>query len=213
MDGPHRDSFQNGVSTAHFQAHATDSVLRHGRIMKLITAYELQQKASCIWNEQQHMAALIQQQDRRPIMKQHRCIALLLLPILAIGCHQGSATAPGTAPANNSGSSNVRKLVVTSPGDQSVRLDQTDEMTITISRSHFTTPVGIELQNLPAGVSVVTTDLTIPADKTSLRVAIKAAPDAKTTEKHKVTIVAKAKEEKDMPDAKVDFELNVKPKS
>jgi uncharacterized protein YhdP len=137
--------------------------------------------------------------------------------VLFAGCQHGSSTAPSTAPsaapnANNNSANPPRKLTVTSPGSQTIRQDKTDEMTVSISRSHFASPVKVEIRHLPAGVTVDTKDLTIPADKTSLTLTLKAAPDAKSVDNQKVTLAAKATNEKDMEEATVDFDLSVKPK-
>jgi hypothetical protein len=142
------------------------------------------------------------------------CAVAGLAFLAAAGCNQGSSTAPGTGPGAPGGGSNKdRKLTVTSPGSQTVHQDKTDEMTVSISRSHFTSPVKIELRDLPQGVSVVTKEMTIPADKSSMTVTLKATPDAKPVEKAKVWVIAKPVDEKDMEEAKVDFDLQVKPKS
>jgi len=138
--------------------------------------------------------------------------------LVVVGCQQGTSTAPSTAPKNTASNeaSNKnnppRELTVTSPGSQTVQQDRTDEMTVSVKRAHFESPVKIEVRNLPAGVSVDTKELTIPAGKTSLALTIKAAPDAKPVEKQTVTIAATAVDEKDMPEAKVNFDLKVKAK-
>ena len=138
------------------------------------------------------------------------CTIVGLAALVLAGCNSGTATAPNTSGGTDAGK--VRKLTVTSPGDQTVHADRTDEMTISISRSHFNGPVDIDLRNLPATVSIVTKDLTIPADKSSMKVTVKADPTAKAIEKHKVMVAAKAKDEKELPEATVEFMLNVKSK-
>ena len=83
---------------------------------------------------------------------------------------------------------------------------------ISVTRDHFTGPVIIEFASLPPGVTLVTTDLTIPAGKDSVKVTLRAAPDAKVADNQMVHVAAKAKDEKDMKEDSVDFKLNVKPK-
>lgn len=144
-------------------------------------------------------------------MKRLNCMVVGMALLGLAGCQQGTATAPGTGTGTEG--TKVRKLTVTSPGDQTVEGDKTDELTITISRSHFNGPVDIELRNLPATVSIVNKDLMIAADKTSLKLTLKADLAAKAIEKHKVLVAAKAKDEKDLPEATVEFALSVKPKS
>jgi ABC-type Fe3+-hydroxamate transport system substrate-binding protein len=141
-------------------------------------------------------------------MKHLSCL-VIGAALLAAGCQQGSSTAPSTNP-NRPG--DTRKLTVTSPGDQTVTQDRTDEMTISINRDNFSGPVAIELRNLPAGVELVTKDLTIPADKSSITVTIRANPTAAPADDHVVTVVAKAKEQADLPEATTTFKLDVKSK-
>jgi hypothetical protein len=129
------------------------------------------------------------------------------------GCDKGTSTAPPTGAGANRGTSEVRKLTVTSPGEQTVTQDRTDEMTISIDRDNFASPVEIELTNLPKGVSVVTKEMTIPADKDSLTVTVKAAPDAPPVDNHKARVVARPKNEAGLKEAAVEFDMDVKAKS
>jgi hypothetical protein len=122
------------------------------------------------------------------------------------GCHQNSSTAPSTNPAKPG---EARKLTVTSPGDQTVTVNNTDKFTVRIDRDHFTGPVNVQLQDLPAGVSVVNTDMTIPDGKDSLEVTIKADASAKPVDKHHVKLMARAK---DVPETSVMFDVSVKAK-
>jgi ABC-type glycerol-3-phosphate transport system substrate-binding protein len=125
------------------------------------------------------------------------------------GCQQGSSTASSTNP---SAPGAKRVLKVTSPGEQTITQDQTDDFTISINRDNFTGPVDIKLENLPGKVKQVTTDMTIPDGKDSLTVTIKAEPDAGVVEDHVVTVTATAKNQTDMQPAKTDFKLDVKAK-
>lgn len=139
-------------------------------------------------------------------MRRFMTIAGGLLVVAAIGCQQGTSTDPSTDPSRPR---SERRLTVTSPGIQTVTTDRTDEMTIAINRDNFTGPVDIEVRNLPSGVDLVTKDMTIPADKGSLTVTIKAAPTAQPVNDHTVTVAAKAKDQKDLPEATTTFKLDV----
>jgi len=59
---------------------------------------------------------------------------------------------------------------------------------------------------------VVTKDMTIPADKLTVTVTIKASPIATPVEGHVVTVAAKARDQKDLPEATATFKLDVKAK-
>jgi hypothetical protein len=131
----------------------------------------------------------------------------------AIGCNKGTSTAPPTSRSTNqSAESAQRKLTVEVRGSQSITQDKTDEITVMIDRDNFTAPVTIEMRNLPDGVSVVTKDMTIPADKDSLTVTLKAGPDAAPVTDHGSQVAAKAKDEANMPEAVANFKLTVKSK-
>ena len=133
------------------------------------------------------------------------------LSLLAFtGCNTGTATAPSTNPQRPEAR---RELNVTSPGSQVVTQDQTDKMTVSITRNNFDGPVSVELRDLPKGIAVTTQELTIPAGKDSVEVTVKAAADAPPVEDHAVTVSAKAREQKDMKDAVVTFKLTIKAKS
>lgn len=128
----------------------------------------------------------------------------------AVGCNKETTT---SAPSRDASKPNTpRKLSVTSPGSQTVTQDRTDELTVSIDRDGFSGPVTIELKNLPKGVTVETKDLTLPADKNSLTVTVKAAPDAPAVVDHLVSVTAKAKDQSDLPEATTDFKLTVKTK-
>jgi hypothetical protein len=124
-----------------------------------------------------------------------------------VGCKEGSSSAPPTNPGAKGAS--ARKLTVKSPGMQTITQDKTDEMTVGIDRDSFTGPIAIEVRNLPAGVSVATQQLTIPADQSSVTVTLKADPTADPVSDHVVTLAAKAD---GMPEAVTDFKLTVKAK-
>ena len=107
----------------------------------------------------------------------------------------------------------ARKLEVSVSKDVSVHQDKTDQFKVSITRTHIKGPVMIGVPLLPAGVTLDTKDLTIPADKSSLDLTIKAAPDAKVMDKQKAKVTAKAMDEKDLPmKPPAEFEINVKAK-
>ncbi|AWM36585.1 hypothetical protein GobsT_56000 [Gemmata obscuriglobus] len=137
-------------------------------------------------------------------------LAVVLGLLGAVGCGKTeSSTAPSKDPAKPN---TPRKLSVKAPSSQTVTQDRADELTVSVDRDGFSVPVTIELKNLPKGVTVETKDLTIPADKNSLKVTIKAAPDAPAVVDHVVQVVGKAKGEADVPEVASDFKLTVKSK-
>jgi hypothetical protein len=137
-------------------------------------------------------------------------IAVICGLLASVGCGK---TVTSSAPSKDPAKPNAaRKLSVKGPTGQSVTQDRADEMTISVDRDGFSGPVAIELKNLPRGVTVETKDLTLPADKNSLKVTVKAAPDAPAVVDHVVQVVAKAKEEADLPEVASDFKLTVKSK-
>ncbi|HEY1187469.1 MAG TPA: hypothetical protein VGE74_07410 [Gemmata sp.] len=137
-------------------------------------------------------------------------LAIVLGLLVAVGCGK---TASSTAPSKDPAKPNTpRKFSVKAPASQTVTQDRADEMTVSVDRDGFSAPVNIELKNLPKGVTVETKELTIPADKDSLKVTIKAAPDAPAVVDHVVQVVGKAKGEADMPEVASDFKLTVKSK-
>jgi hypothetical protein len=137
-------------------------------------------------------------------------IAIICGLLAAAGCGKtATSSAPSKDPAKPS---TARKLSVKGPASQTVTQDRADEMTVSVDRDGFSGPVTIDFKNLPKGVTVETKDLTLPADKNSLKVTIKAAPDAPAVVDHVVQVVAKAKEETDLPEVASDFKLTVKSK-
>jgi ABC-type Fe3+-hydroxamate transport system substrate-binding protein len=131
------------------------------------------------------------------------------LALVLSGCKSNTTTAPSADPSHPE---KVRELTVKSPGDQSIKLNGTDEMSISISRKNFDSPVAIELRDLPVGVEVVTPDTTIPPGKTSLNLTLRAKPGTKEVTGHKVVVAAVPKGEKDLPEVATDFKLTIKPK-
>ena len=144
-------------------------------------------------------------------MKKFLFVILGIAMILPAGCsNSGSGT---TGPSNVAGKPNaVRKLTVTAPGEKTIKQNGTVDADISVSRDNFTGPVEIEFRDLPTGITVVTKDLTIPTGKDSVKVTFRAAPEAKVANDQLVHVMAKAKDEKDMKEDKVDFKLDIKPK-
>ena len=144
------------------------------------------------------------------MMNKVYCLIMTGALVVATGCNKESTSTAPPKPGQDQHA--TRKLTVKSPGDQNVTQDQTDDMTISISRTDIGGPVDIELKGLPTGVSLVTKEMTIPAGKDSLKVTVKADPKAPPEEKHKVQVVAHAKDQPDLQPVTVDFNMNVKPK-
>jgi hypothetical protein len=142
-------------------------------------------------------------------MRRGRSTALGLMILMVVGCHQGTSTAPSTDP-NRPGAE--RRLAVTIASHQTVVQDRTDEILVTAVRQNASGPVDVELRSLPSGVEVVTKDMTIPADKATVTVTIMASPTATPVEGHVVTVAAKARDQKDLPEATATFKLDVKAK-
>jgi hypothetical protein len=135
-----------------------------------------------------------------------RTLALLGAAMLLVGCNKTTSEAPATNPAKPG---ETRRLAVTSPGEQDVTRNETETITVRVDRDNFAGPLSVEFRNLPKGVSVVTPDMTIPAGRDSLEVAVKADKDAAVVDDHKVQIAVKAKDQKDLPEAVVQFDMDV----
>ena len=142
-------------------------------------------------------------------MKLLLSLAFAATTLVAAGCGTGTSTAVSTDPSRPKAE---RKLTVTVPGSETVTQDRPEDMTISINRDNFSGPVMIDVRTLPSGVSVTTQDLSIPADKSSVNVTLKAAANAQPVKDHVVTVGAKAKDEKDLPEATATFKLDVKSK-
>lgn len=133
--------------------------------------------------------------------------AVLAAGALALfGCNRTTTQAPGTNPAKPE---QTRRLSVTSPGEQDVARNGTEKFTVRVDRDNFAGPLKVEIRSLPAGVSVVTPDMTIPAWKDSTEVTVKAEKDAAIVNDHKVQIAVKPKDQTDIPEAVVQFDMDV----
>ncbi|HET6575514.1 MAG TPA: hypothetical protein VFG68_18065 [Fimbriiglobus sp.] len=131
-----------------------------------------------------------------------------------VGCNTGTSTAPPTSRSTNQSVDDAkRKLTVTVGESQTITQDTTDEITVRIDRDNFKAPVEIGFTDLPKGVSVVTKEMTIPADKDSLTVTLKAGPDAPPVTDHAVKISANVKNQAGFNEQKpTQFKLTVKAK-
>jgi hypothetical protein len=139
------------------------------------------------------------------MMKTSLLLASLTL-IGVVGCDKASSTAPGTNPNKPS---EVQKLTIVVKDTQTITQDRTDEISVGVNRDHFKEPVTLDVKKLPSGVTLVTRDLTIPADKSTITLTIKAAPDATPVEGHMFEITGSAK---GLPEVTNHVKLTVKAK-
>ena len=109
---------------------------------------------------------------------------------LVVGCQETTTTGPATK-TTSSGKPLVKKLTVMEAKSQTIKQGDTDKVTIMINRDNFDDPVTISLNDLPAGVTVIGHEMTIPAGSSSLTVELKANPDAAVGD-HMVQVAAKA---------------------
>ncbi len=133
---------------------------------------------------------------------------LALAIIVPVGCNSAGSgtTAPSTNPDKPTA---IRTLKVKSPAEKSIKQNGTADVEISVERKNFKGPVELAFHDLPAGVTVASDNTTIPEDKDSLKVSLKASADAKVEKDQKVHVMAKAK---DMQPDTVEFKLEVKPK-
>lgn len=137
-----------------------------------------------------------------------RLIALTLAVGLVgvIGCEVKSGTAPSTDP-NKPGE--TRKITIAVSGDHTVTQGETDDVLVTINRSNHKDEVTLEVSDLPQGVTLESKDVTIPADKSSVTLRLKADAAAPPVENHVFHIVGKAK---DLTSEVLNVKLTVKAK-
>jgi hypothetical protein len=132
--------------------------------------------------------------------------ALSIGILMPIGCEKASSTAPSTNPGRPQ---DVRKLEIMLSPDHTITQDSTDNIMVTVNRDNFKDEVKFDVRDLPTGVSLITADPTVAADKNSITLQLKATADAKTVKDHPFKVVAKAK---DIPEVVKDVKLTVKPK-
>src|ERR1700690_2827614 len=105
----------------------------------------------------------------------------LITLMLAIGMASllGCETKSGSAPSTDPGRPNAaRQLSITAMNSHTITQDKTVELKVDVDRENFSEPVMIAVTDLPKGVTLETRELTIPTDKNSITLTLKAAPDA-----------------------------------
>jgi hypothetical protein len=132
--------------------------------------------------------------------------ALGFLFIAATGCEQKSGTAPSTNPNNPN---ETRKITLTTSGSHSITEDGTTDMTVVVTRSHDKDDVTLSVTDLPKGVTLDSKDVTVPGDKNSVTLRLKADPTAPPVENHEFHIEGHAKDLKSEP---LNVKLTVKAK-
>lgn len=107
-----------------------------------------------------------------------RCAAALALVMFALGCEETSVEGP-----------TGKKLTLSQPSSQTMKRGETNQITISISRSNFADSVGVKFSDLPKGTTVVESKK-IDADKNSGTYTLHSAPDADLVANHvaKVTV-------------------------
>lgn len=123
-------------------------------------------------------------------MKRTTFISVIGLALAAFGCQETTSTGPATK-TNASGNPEVKKLSLEAATSQTIKQGATDDLSIKIKRDNFDDPVTIRLNDLPEGVEVVGKEAVIPSGQNSIKVQLKAAPDAAVGE-HKIKIDAQA---------------------
>jgi hypothetical protein len=150
-------------------------------------------------------AGLTHSKDVSP-MKKIACLLMAFGLIGSVGCEKNSSTAPSTNPNKPT---ETRQLTLMTAKSQTITQDKSDEISVGINRDNFKEPVTINVKNLPKGVTLETKDLTIPADKSTLTLTLKAAPDALPVNDHQFQIVGKSK---DIPETVNNVNLTIKAK-
>jgi hypothetical protein len=126
--------------------------------------------------------------------------ATAFMLIATIGCSGQKETAKGEG---------GKELKVTAPGNTSIDQGESKEITVKIKREKFEDPVKVEFSQLPDGVKITESDMTIDKGATEKTFTLKADPKAKPEDNHKVKVSASAGEMKAGP---VEFTVNVKEK-
>jgi hypothetical protein len=83
-----------------------------------------------------------------------------------------------------------KKLTLKAPADTSIKQGETAIIAVDITREKFNDPVELKFVDMPQGVSIVESNLTLAKDVTSAKFTLKVAADAKLVEDHKVTVQA-----------------------
>lgn len=95
-----------------------------------------------------------------------RCAAVIALLVAAIGCEKTAVEGPSG-----------KKLTLTQPSNQTMKRGETNQISISISRSNFSEAVGVKFSDLPKGTTIVE-DKKIASDKNSETYTLHSAPDA-----------------------------------
>src|SRR5262245_12388220 len=137
-----------------------------------------------------------------------RLITLTLAVGLAglMGCEQKSGTAPSTDPNKPDA---VRKITLTVSGDHTITQGVTDDILVNVMRSNHKEPVTLEVSDLPTGVTLDSKDLTIPVDKTTTTLRLRADASARPVKDHVFHMVGKAA---DIKSDSLNMKLTVKEK-
>jgi len=93
-------------------------------------------------------------------------VAALFL-VLMVGCQRTTVEGPGG-----------KKLTLTKPSDQTLKRGDMHQVKVSISRTGFTDEVGVQLENLPAGVVVENKDHKIGSNESSATFNVKAEDNA-----------------------------------
>ncbi|OWK39804.1 NHL repeat protein [Fimbriiglobus ruber] len=115
----------------------------------------------------------------------------------AIDDHKVTVTASGggmtedvTFKVTVKGSLAAKKLTLKAPYDTSIKQNETATINVEVAREKFNAPVELKFTDLPEGVSIMEKDLSISKDATSAKLTLKATPNAKAIDDHKVTVTA-----------------------
>jgi len=84
----------------------------------------------------------------------------------------------------------TKSVTVKTPEEVTLKQGDSAKIKVSITREKFDEPVTVKFKDLPEGVSIVETDMTIAKADKSAEFTLKAASDAKTVNDHKVTVTA-----------------------
>jgi hypothetical protein len=137
-----------------------------------------------------------------------RLIALTLVAGVfgLAGCESKTGTAPSTNPNKPN---ETRSIRVTASGSHTITQGETDDVLVEVTRSNNKEEVTLEVSDLPKGVVLDSKDVTVPADKNSITLRLKADPTAMPVDNHVFHIVGKSK---DIKSEALDLKLTVKAK-
>ena len=122
------------------------------------------------------------------------------------GCDSKSGTAPSTNP-NKPG--DTQKITITVSDDHTITQGETDDVKVMVNRSNNKDDVTLEVTDLPKGVTLASKDMTVPGDKNSITIMLKADPTALPIDNHVFHIIGKGKDAKTEP---TNVKLTVKAK-